>query len=119
MFIKKCILCYGLEEEEISKFKELGFNVKIIEKSMAEVKVKDIINGINTDNNNTDLPKEKVILFNGYDNKMLKPAINKARQLVPGCILAVVTPISKTWKFKDLLEHLIKEREWANSNKKG
>ena len=50
---------------------------------------------------------------------MLKPAINKARQLVPGCILAVVTPISKTWKFKDLLEHLIKEREWANSNKKG
>lgn len=119
MFIKKCILCYGLEDDEISKFKELGFNVKIIENNMAEVKIKDIINNVSMGNTNIDLPKEKVILFNGYDNKMLKPAVNKTRQLVPGCILAVVTPVSSTWKFIDLLKHLIEEREWANSNKKG
>jgi hypothetical protein len=59
LLVKKCILCYGLEEIEISKFKELGFNVKIIENSMAEVKIKDIINDINTENKNTDLPKER------------------------------------------------------------
>ena len=44
MLKSKCVLVYGLSEEEIEKLKKINFKVIKIEKNMSSMKIKDILN---------------------------------------------------------------------------
>lgn len=114
----KTILIYGFTEEEkgvlenLISIKKLP-TYKVIEKKMCNMTINDIINGLKLELFNVqDLPEEKVILFNNLSDIELDRAISSVRGVFsPSPILAVVTPTSIKWTFKDLLEHLIEERE--------
>ena len=43
MLKSKCVLVYGLSEEEIEKLKKINFKVIKIEKNMSSMKIKDIL----------------------------------------------------------------------------
>lgn len=115
----KCILAYGLTAEEISKLEKLNHNVKIISKEMTSMKIKDIVEGLKIEVVSKDVPDEKVLLFNNYDDSSVKKGVKDIRTITKDGILAVVTPISRNWSFAYLINHLIEEKEWANNQKKG
>jgi hypothetical protein len=113
------MLLYGFSDDEkvfIDKMiKELDLpSYKIISPSMANMKIRDILNGLKIDTYNRDLPNEKVVLFNNFSDYELDMAIRTIRsnkEVKP--ILAVVTQTSTDWEFHSLLDHLIEEREQA------
>lgn len=115
----KLLLLYGFSEEEIVFFDNLLREIsvpsyRIIEPSMANMKLKDIIEGLKLDTYNKELPNEKIVLFNNFTDTELNESIKKIRSessLKP--ILAIVTPTSINWEFHYLVEHLIEEREQA------
>jgi len=114
----KCILIYGLSDEELSELNKAGFKVKIINKEMLNMKIKDIIIGLKIETITENSLDEKIILFNNYDDKLLQSAVKKVRSIVKGVILAVVTPTSSEWTFEYLSEHLIEERNYIKGQKK-
>lgn len=114
----KCILVYGLSDDEINKLEKINFKVLNITNDMANMKLKDILKKVDNRDENIELPDEKVILFNGYGNNEMRTTIKSVRNVINGGMLAVVTPISINWTFKYLLEHLVEEREFANGNKR-
>ncbi|MFW2491141.1 DUF3783 domain-containing protein [Clostridium chromiireducens] len=116
----KCILAYGLDQEQIDKIK--GQNIKVIEvnNNMALMKIEDIINGNTNDNSYDELPlNEKALIFNGFKDEQLKVTIRYIRGFVQGGVLAISTPQNYKWTFSYLLEHLIEEREWFKEQQKG
>jgi len=116
----KCILAYGLDQEQIDKIK--GQNIKVIEvnNNMALMKIEDIINGNANDNSYDELPlNEKALIFNGFKDEQLKVTIRYIRGFVQGGVLAISTPQNYKWTFSYLLEHLIEEREWFKEQQKG
>ncbi|OPJ64925.1 DUF3783 domain-containing protein [Clostridium chromiireducens] len=116
----KCILAYGLDQEQIDKIK--GQNIKVIEvnNKMALMKIEDIINGNTNDNSYDELPlNEKALIFNGFKDEQLKVTIRYIRGFVQGGVLAISTPQNYRWTFSYLLEHLIEEREWFKEQQKG
>lgn len=115
MLKSKCVLVYGLSEEEIKKLKKINFKVIKIEKNMSSMKIKDILNKKEVIYEESSLPKEKVILFNGYGQNELRTTIKSVRNIITGGILAVVTPISINWTFERLISHLILERELVDT----
>lgn len=115
----KCILVYGLNNEELEKLKMANLKLIQVTPEMAAMKVNDIINDIRILKYNDNMPKEKLILFNNCESKELDILIRYARQIIIGVILAIVTPITENWTFEYLLAHLIKEREWIESRQEG
>ncbi|SFC68662.1 DUF3783 domain-containing protein [Clostridium uliginosum] len=115
----KCILVYGLEDNEIVKIKQRYGKVIKVTSDMSQMKVKDIISGLNIVDESQDMPKEYMIVFNGFNEGELKAAIKYIRSFINGGVLAVTTPTSCNWSFKYLLEHLIEEREWFETQQKG
>jgi hypothetical protein len=121
----KLALFFGLTEDEINtmgKFleEENLSGYRIITKEMASMTVKDIINGIKIEVVDNNVPEERVILLNNFTDEELDKTIKAIRAtLKPGPILAIVTPTSIDWSFKYLVEHLIEEREWYRSQKRG
>ena len=111
---KKLILIYGFSNDEIKILQGLDIpSFKIITKEVANMKVTDIVQGLKFEIYPMDLPDERLILFNNLDDNELNDAIKSIRQkLSKDIILAVVTPTSEQWIFKELLEHLIGERDW-------
>lgn len=115
----KMPLIFGFNSEEKSlldkTFNELELpKAKVIEKNMASMKLKDIIEGLMIDTYDKVLPDEKIILFNNFTDEELDKAIKRIRnykEIKP--ILAVVTPTSINWEFYYLIEHLQEEREQA------
>ncbi len=115
----KVMLVYGFEEEERvfldNMIKELALpGYKVIKQNMANMRLKDIIDGPLLDTYDKQLPNEKVIIFNNFTDNELDAAIKAIRvnkNIKP--ILAVSTPTSINWEFHYLLEHLIEEREQA------
>ncbi|MCM8709638.1 DUF3783 domain-containing protein [Clostridium sp. SYSU_GA19001] len=113
----KQMLVYGFNEDErffldktIEEFKLPAY--KIIEKSMANMTIRDILNGLKLDTYDKELPDEKVVIFNNFSDEELDKtvkAIRAYKNIKP--ILAIVTPNSINWEFESLLEHLIEERE--------
>lgn len=118
------MLIYGFSKEdteEIDKLTKIN-NLPgciLIEKSMANMTIRDILHGLNLKVfNNIDIPEDKVILFNNFTDKNLDRSITILKKnLKESPILAVVTPTSIEWTFKNLIEHLIEEREWFKNQK--
>ncbi|KGK89259.1 hypothetical protein DP68_04695 [Clostridium sp. HMP27] len=119
----KMILIYGLNEQESNAFKKIAseYNLpkhKIIKNDMGKMTIRDILDGLNLEVFNVDLPEEKIILFNNFTDEQLKYTINLIRETFDfSPILAVITPTSIEWTFENLLEHLIEEREWFKKQK--
>lgn len=115
----KSILIYGLDKDAHHALLASNYSTIIISEEMANMKLKDIIDGYKFESNHKELPEEKVIIFNNFTDEELKGMIKMIRAIAPSSILAVVTPTSIEWSFKYLVEHLIEEREWYKNRQKG
>ena len=126
---EKLILAYGLTKEEQERLnsvlsKQNILPCKIIEKYMGNVKIKDILSGVQCEESNidgsesnTELPKEKLLLFSNYMDKELYDLIASIREVKPiNTIQAAVTSTSIKWTVSYLLQHLIEEREAYRNN---
>lgn len=118
----KIILLYGLSDKEklqisyIIRQHKLP-NYKIISKEMCNMKIKDILEGFKFEILNSNLPEEKVVLFNNLNDNEMDIAIKSIKTAIPEVIMADVTPTSIEWHFNELLEHLIEERNWFKKQK--
>lgn len=114
----KIMLIYGFSEKDKKILLEIIQDnnlpkYKIIEKSMAKMKIQDIIMGFEFDIFNSSMPDEKLILFNNFEDNELDKAINEIKsKMDKSIILAAVTPTSINWTFEELLNHLEQEKEW-------
>jgi hypothetical protein len=114
---EKLILAYGLTKEEEEKLnsvlsKQNILPCKVIEKDMGSVTIKEILSNIESKESNTELPHEKLLLFNNYKDKELYDLIDSIREIKgKNTILAAVTPTSINWTVSYLMQHLIEERE--------
>lgn len=118
------MLIYGFHQEDRKIIDDLikANNLPgyiLVEKSMVSMTIADILKGLNLQVfNNLDIPEDKVILFNNFSDKELDKAISVLKKgFTEMPILAVVTPTSIEWTFKNLIEHLIEEREWYKNQK--
>ena len=112
----KKVLIGGWNDEELeilNNFLEKSDIDEIITltESHSEYVMKDIIQGkVNIDNEN--LLSERVIIFDGFNNKEISEFIEKFKRLgLTSPVFAMITKHSIKWKLKDLLKHLIEERE--------
>lgn len=110
----KTALIYGFDETEQNILSKI-FNgkYKVVEETMGKMKIGDILNGIRLEVYNCNLPSEKIVLFNNFEDEELKQVIRTIKvSIQPAPIFAVVTNTSIDWTFEYLLEHLVEEREW-------
>lgn len=120
----KVMLIYGLNDEDKEALSSIVRNEKlpeyrIIKPEMADMKLRDILDGLKFEIFGAALPEEKIILFNNFTDEELHKTITIIRNTVAiRPILAVITPTSIEWSFRYLLEHLIEEREWHRKTEK-
>lgn len=119
----KIMLAYGFEAKERLLLDKLIETKKIpgiknISSEMSKMKIGDILKGFKFEIYNESLPKEKVVIFNNFDDNEINIAIKCLKEISEGIIMAVVTPTSIDWTFDYLIEHLIEERQWYKNNKK-
>ena len=108
----KCILAYGLTDEELDKIQKRRLKVKVVNNKNAGARVIDLLCSNDIEAGCNELPeKEKALIFNGYNDKELRETIKFIRRFIEGGVLAVVTEQSSKWSFEYLLGHLIEERE--------
>lgn len=114
----KVTLIYGFNEEEKNHVSEiLKNNCKSVEETMGKMKIRDILDGLKLEMHNSEVPKEKLILFNNFEDEELKESIKLIKSVIqPAPIFAIVTDTSMDWTFEHLLEHLIEEREWYRNH---
>ncbi|ENK1244903.1 DUF3783 domain-containing protein [Clostridium botulinum] len=114
----KLMLVYGLKNEELNLLKNICLennlpSFKIVNKNMCEMKLRDIIKGINLEVEDVDMLEEKVVIFNNFSDTELDLGVKKIKEILkPIPIMAVVTETSIDWQFKYLVDHLMEEREW-------
>ncbi len=81
-----------------------------IDPARAHLTLREIINGTGEAAESV-ASDEKVLLFHAIPEKGVRFLIQVFRQSnLPSPIYAVVTEHSITWRFRDLLEHLVEER---------
>lgn len=114
----RCILAYGLSEEELRSLSELNHKIIEIKPDMIQMTLKDVLNGLRFEIINNNPIKEKVIIYNNFPEVTLRETIALTRERIQGGILAIVTPNSINWTFEYLIGHLIEEREWHLKNRK-
>ena len=120
----KLILIYGFNQEEIVQIGEIILDndfekFKVIDSSMATMKIADIIEGFKIPTVSKAISSQKVILFNNLEDEQLqKTLITLKKNIDSSTIFAVVTQTSIEWTFDGLLEHLTEERKWDSKRKK-
>jgi hypothetical protein len=112
------MLIYSFNEEEKNHVSEiLNYNCRVVEETMGKMTIRNILDGIKLKILSSELPKEKLILFNNFADEELKKSINLIKSLIqPAPIFAIVTDTSIEWTFEHLLEHLIEEKEWYRNH---
>ncbi|WP_298842636.1 DUF3783 domain-containing protein [Clostridium sp.] len=114
---EKGILAYGLtgvEKEVLNELlvKQNIFPCRVIEKNMGNVTIREVLQDIKKINGNTQLPKEKLLIFSNFEDKELYQLIDDIRQIKSSdTILAAVTPTSINWTVNYLMHQLVAERE--------
>lgn len=120
----KLILIYGFNQEEIVEIGEIILDnnfekFKVIDSSMATMKIGDIIEGFEIPTVSKVISHQKVILFNNLEDEQLKKTlVTLKKKIDSSTIFAVVTQTSIEWTFDGLLEHLTEEKKWASKRKK-
>lgn len=115
----KCILVYGLDDEELEKLRTANLKLIQVTPEMAAMKINDIVGGLRILTHNENMPKEKLVLFNNCESQELYILIRFIRNIIAKVILATVTQLTNEWTFEYLLSHLIEEREWIESRQEG
>lgn len=110
----KCVLAYNLTDEELEKLRMANLKIIKVVPEMWDMKVKDIINGLQLLKYKSDVPDEKAIIFNNCESDELYNMVRFVRTIVKGGVLATVTPTTREWTFEFLLKHLIRERDWMS-----
>ena len=108
----KCILVYGLSNDDLKYIKKLQYKIIEITPEMCEMTLMDVLLGMRLEIFNSDPIKEKVILYNNLSEDEIRKAIVDTRQNIKDGILAVVTQQSINWKISYLIKHLRDEKEW-------
>lgn len=123
---KKCMLVYGMGDSDFRLLKDIVIKnnlpgcVRRIEKYMASMTVKQIIDGFKIEVADEDIPSDEVILFNNFEDAELEHSIRAIKKSsLKDVIMAVVTPNSLNWTFKKLLSNLILEKEWYKNYRGG
>ena len=120
----KLILIYGFNQEEIVQIGEIILDndfekFKVIDSSMATMKIADIIEGFEIPTVSKVIQNQKVILFNNLEDEQLQKTLTTLKKKIDSStIFAVVTQTSIEWTFEGLLEHLTEERKWDSKRKK-
>ena len=108
----KCILAYGLTDEQLDKIQKRRLKVKVVNDKNAGARIIDLLCNNDIEAACNELPEnEKALIFNGYNDKELRETIKFIRKFVEGGVIAIVTENSSKWTFDYLIEHLIEERE--------
>ena len=116
----KCILAYGLTDEELDKIQKRRLKVKVVNNKNAGARIIDLLCSNDIEAGCTELiENEKALIFNGYNDKELRETIKFIRRFIEGGVLAVVTEQSSKWTFDYLLGHLIEERELYKAQQGG
>jgi len=119
---EKLVLVYGLTDAEEERLNVLLLKqnispCKVIDKNMGNVTIKEILNNVENAKSNTELPSEKLLLFNNFNDKELYKLIDNVREIKSSnTILAAVTLTSVNWTVSYLVDHLINERETYRKN---
>lgn len=122
----KIMLIYGFSNDEkknldiMIKDNKLP-NKREITDSMINMNISEIAEGLNIEiyEQQEFIANEKLILFNNFSDEEIEKTINYIKHNFSfSPIFAVVTETSNKWKFKDLLSHLVEEREWYKMNSK-
>lgn len=108
----KCILVYGLSNDDLEYIKKLQYKIIEITPEMCEMTLKDVLLGVRLNIFNSSPIKEKVILYNNLSQFEVRKAVNDTRENIKDGILAVVTEQSINWKISYLIKHLRDEKEW-------
>ncbi|MGL5614621.1 MAG: DUF3783 domain-containing protein [Sarcina sp.] len=118
---EKKILIYGLDQDEKKKLSKSNVQLVEIDDTMVDMKISDIISEKKEPVEADETFKgEKIIIFNAIPDIQVRMIIDLTKRVIKKKpILAVVTETSVEWSFKELAEHLIEEREWHKSQKKG
>lgn len=121
MINEKKILFFGLDSDEVSKMEKSNIKLVPVDNTMLGMKVRDIVLEKREESTPNDRFKgEKILVFNEVPDVQLKLIIDLTKRVIKKKpILAVVTETSVEWNFEQLVEHLIEEREWHKTNKKG
>ena len=114
----KCILVYGLSNNDLEYIKKLQYKIIEITPEMCEMTLKDVLSGVRLDIFNSNPIKEKVILYNNLSQFEVRKAVNDTRENIKDGILAVVTEQSINWKISYLIKHLRDEKEWYSKVRK-
>ena len=116
---KKVLLAHGLDAMELAKLQLMGHKITVIDQENGGALIKDLLEE-KSKPATQELPPEKVVVFNGYNDADLKAGVIAIRTNFPvKPIIAAVTDNSYEWPFEFLLtEHLIKDRDWNLKNAK-
>lgn len=124
MLKEKFVIVYGLNEEEIKKI-NLAFASTAkrecleIKRTMGNYRLSNLIGGENVTHTDRELPEEKVVILNGFQNANLQQAVTKVRRILgSGPILASTTPNSVKMPLHELMDHLVAERAYFDKRKK-
>lgn len=115
---RNVVLLYGFAKEVCSqltkKVNEAGIDEWIVvDRSMANEVIADILENEESGNDDScQNETEKVVLFNGISQYELHTFMELMYRIVQERpLVAVVTPVSVKWKFRDLISELIQERK--------
>ncbi|MEG1256070.1 DUF3783 domain-containing protein [Clostridium sp.] len=115
---ERLIIAYGLDNEELEKlnlkFKDVCKKPCItITEDMGNYTLEHILKEEQVESSSQQLPKEKVIIFNGFLGVYLQQSVKKVREVLGSePILASTTPNSIKMTLNELVDHLVKERQF-------
>lgn len=114
---KISIIVYGYHEEEIKiiesycKEQQVDF-IFIITDKMLEMTIEDILDAKKYINSSTSPINAKVIIMNGFSGKDIQSFLKNFNHTeLERPIFATVTPISKKWTIKALINELLEEHK--------
>lgn len=114
----KVLIIYGFDAREQEIIKKILTQSKlpeylILEKSMAKMKISQIVSGLKYSANDYKLPDGKVVLFYNFSEIELNETFKKIKEaFINMPICAVVTDVSVNWTLEHLVKHLIEEKKW-------
>ncbi len=115
---ERLIISYGLNEEELEKLNKKFQDVCkrpciIISGDMGNYTLEGILREEKLESSEAKLPKEKVVIFNGFLGAYLNKSVKAVREVLGSePILASTTPNSIKMTLGELINHLTKEREF-------
>lgn len=116
IFKERLILAYGLDKEELDKL-NLKFStvckepVLVITSDMGNCTIEQLLKNQEIKVSLRVLPKEKVVIFNGFQGVYLQNGVKAIREVLGAePILASTTPNSVKMSLYELMDHLVQER---------